>query len=73
MCIPCIRCYLASESKLWTEVILGNNSTQKFLRAIFIERQEIFKKSKPALLLLFGQHSRDLISWDIPKIYVKID
>ena len=49
--------------------------THKFLRVIFIDRQEILWKIKTALLLIFGQNSGNPSSWDLghPKISVKID
>ena len=59
-------------------LILGHNLMHKFLRIIFIERQEVLRNIKSALLI-FGQHSRYQCSWylghpyDIPMISVKID
>ena len=42
-------------------LILGHNSKHKFIRAIFIEGQELFRNIKAALLI-FGQHSGDPLS-----------
>ena len=56
-------------------LILGHNSTHKFLRVIFLERpgdmdlivlvpefSYLLRNIKPALLVIFGQHSRDASS-----------
>ena len=51
-------------------LILGPNSTHKFLRVIFVERQELLRNVKPALLLIFGQHSWDPSSWDLGHPYL---
>ena len=55
--------------------ILGHNLMHKFLRVIFIERQALLRNIKPALLLIFGQHSGTHLAETlaIPKISVKID
>ena len=55
-------------------LILGHKSTHKFLRVIFIERCEILRNIKPALLI-FGQHSGDPSSLDLGHLQevVKID
>ena len=56
-----------------SRLILGHNFTHKFLRIIFVERQEFLRNIKPALLLIFGHYSGEPSCLDIPKISLKID
>ena len=74
-CFHCTPCFLASEWKWWMQASFGHNSMHKFLRVIFIVRQEILRNIKLVLLLILvnilGIHLAETL--DIPKILVKID